>query len=262
MSLDRPGQAAARARGAALRAPRRQQVDPRRLPPHLGHQPAARQFVRESRFREDLYYRVNAFSIRLPSLQRAAGGHPGAGRSVSSPATAPPTACRSTPSGSRARRTTCCSAITGPATSANSKAPCRAPRCRRLATSSAARTSSSCTRRWPPARPRRRRRLPTLRGRRTRAHRARARSGAAGTSWRRRACSTSAAAPFTARSTNTVWSPASRRRRGAGRALDRRAAAQTRHARPPKRGPGLHRQRHRHRRGAAGLDRAEHADPA
>ena len=27
------------------------------------------QFVRESRFREDLYYRVNAFSIRLPSLK-------------------------------------------------------------------------------------------------------------------------------------------------------------------------------------------------
>src|SRR5688500_4055132 len=34
--------------------------------------PPLAQFVRESRFREDLYYRINAFAIRLPSLKERA----------------------------------------------------------------------------------------------------------------------------------------------------------------------------------------------
>src|SRR5213079_2647355 len=34
------------------------------------------QFVRDARFREDLYYRVNAFSIRLPSLKERASDIP------------------------------------------------------------------------------------------------------------------------------------------------------------------------------------------
>ena len=174
-------------------------------------------FVRESRFREDLYYRINAFAIRLPSL-RSARSTSRCWPIASSRATARRTACRSTPSSSRARRWTCWAPITGPATSASSKARCRARRCRR-------RPRHPRRRHRVPARPRRRGRrknratvCPSLRDA-ERAHIIRvleaveleqARSGAR--------CSTSAAARSTARSRNTASSrPARRARRRARR---------------------------------------------
>ena len=96
------------------------------------------QFVRDGRFREDLYYRVNAFSIRLPSLRE---------RQVDIPVLAQRFLARYCASNGlpldarcfRAKRSTCCWPITGPATSASSRARSRAPRCRRLADRSAPR---------------------------------------------------------------------------------------------------------------------------
>ena len=125
------GQDPARARGAALRTARRQQVDPRRLPADLGHQPPARSV----RAREPLSRGPVLPGQRLldPAAvaQGARGRHPGAGGALPRPATAPPTACRSTPSSCRPRPPTGCCATTGPATSASSRARCRARRCRR-----------------------------------------------------------------------------------------------------------------------------------
>ena len=132
------------------------------------------QFVRDGRFREDLYYRVNAFAIRLPSLRE---------RQVDIPVLAQRflaryCAAQGMPLDSksfRRRRSSCCSATTGPATSASSRARCRAPRCRRRAGRFARPTSNSCTR----SPPRRGVGRPPAVARRVgaRPHRARARGG-------------------------------------------------------------------------------------
>ena len=111
---DRAGQAAARARGAALRAARRQQVDLGRLPPDLGDQPSARTVrARQPLPRGSLLPRQR---LRDPPAvaARAPGRHPGARRSASSRATAPRRGCRSTARRSRARRSNCCARITWP----------------------------------------------------------------------------------------------------------------------------------------------------
>ena len=131
----RAGQAAARARGAALRAPRRQQVDLGRLPPDLGDQPAARAVrARRPLPRRSLLPRQR---VRDPAAvaARAAGRHPGARAAL------PRALLRGAGAAARQQELLARSArparaaTSGPATSASSKARSRAPRCRRRAAS-------------------------------------------------------------------------------------------------------------------------------
>ena len=111
------------------------------------------QFVRDGRFREDLYYRVNAFAIRLPSLRE---------RQVDIPVLAQRflaryCAAQGMPLDSKAFSREALDLLVdyhvARATSASSKARCRARRCRRRAAASARPTSSSSTPTTPSAAP-------------------------------------------------------------------------------------------------------------
>ena len=118
-------------------------------------------FVRDGRFREDLYYRINAFAIRLPSLRERQVDIP----VLASRFLARYCAANGLPLDAKTfapEAMTQLQTYTGPATSASSKAPCHARRCRHRAGSFARPTSSSCTRILLPTR-REPARLPTLR---------------------------------------------------------------------------------------------------
>ena len=148
----RPGQAAARARRAAVRAAGRQRGDRGQLPADLGDQPAARSVrPRHAVPRGSLLPRQRLLDPAAVA-SRARERHPGAGAALPR-ATAPRTACRSTARRSRRRRPICCCSTTGPGISASSRARSRGPRCPLRAARFAAPTSSSCT----PARRNRRR---------------------------------------------------------------------------------------------------------
>ena len=232
------------------------------------------QFVRDGRFREDLYYRVNAFAIRLPSLRE---------RQVDIPVLAQRFLARycaaqglplDSKAFSREAHRPADARITGPATSASSKAPSRARRCRRRAASIRA-----AGHRVPARDDADRARSPATACRRSPRPSARTSSACSrrstGTRRKRRGCSTSAAARSTARSSN-ISSSRSRGRPAAEAVKPRpdrpafRGIISTHSASPsrsvvkdlPRRGAAVRRSRARRRRAAlAGVLAARDREP-
>ena len=69
LSLADAGQAAARAPGARIRAARRHREHPRQRPADHGHASPLEKLIAEATFREDLFYRLNVFTIFAPPLR-------------------------------------------------------------------------------------------------------------------------------------------------------------------------------------------------